>query len=541
MDLAGIGCEAADSCEKRGIGVRCPVGRRWSGAGPSHDGDASAGLDVSRAEKTVHGIAWSIVANLGSRGVGLIGTLLLARYLDPGDYGEVMAASVIASTAQSFSNLGLGQYLLVRQEADNRVLFHVTFYSTVLCAGALVLGLILGPTLGPIFRVTQIMRYLPLLSAVALLDRISSVPERILQRDLRFKLVSLNNAFGDLAYTAVSLALVTRTGGMSIVWGNVARSSLRAAVIFKVNGRAGWLEPVRISRDVTRQIFAFGLRLAPGNWAGFLARRWDNLLTSRYFGPAVMGAYNYAYNLANVPALQVGEQIGDVMFPSFGHLEGQKKRNAFLRSTRLLALLDFPLAVGLGAIAPALVTVVFNSHWHTVGPMLVILSTLSLAYPLGYTAGCYLQAAGRPMLLSYLEIGKALLLFGGIVLLAPLGPLWVCVAVATAYALHALASLWMVQVADEVPFLASLGGLLPPLAACGPLVLGVLAVRFGLRRNDPLGLALEVFGGIVGYVAGAFLFARGPTRDFLQLARRFLRRTPRPGDSMPPTQPEPRT
>jgi lipopolysaccharide exporter len=494
---------------------------------------------VSRAEKTVHGIAWAIVANLGSRGVGLIGTLLLARYLDPADYGEVMAASVVASTAQSFSNLGLGQYLVARPGADNRVLFHVTFYSAILCGGALLIGLALGPTIGPVFRVTQIMRYLPLLSVVALLDRISSVPERILQRDLRFKLVSLNNAFGDLAYTAVSLALVRRTGGMSIVWGNVARSTWRAAVIFKVSGRTGWLEPVPIRRDITRQIFGFGLRLALGNWAGFLARRWDNLLTSRYFGPAVMGAYNYAYNLANVPALQVGEQIGDVLFPSFGHLEGQKRRNAFLRSTRLLALLDFPLAVGLGAIAPTLVIVVFNAQWHTVGPMLVILSSLSLAYPLGYTAGCYLQAAGRPMLLSYLEIGKALLLLGGIVLLAPLGPLWVCVAVANAYCLHALASLWMVQRADGVPFLASLGGLLPPLAACVPLLVGVLAVRFGLHRTDPFGLVLEVLAGIVGYVVGAFLFARHPTRDFLHLARKFLRRSPLPEEDLAPTNREP--
>jgi lipopolysaccharide exporter len=493
---------------------------------------------VSRAQKTVRGIAWAVAANLGARGVGLVGTLLLARYLDPADYGEVMAASVVASTAQSFSNLGLGQYLLVRQDADKRVLFHVTFYSAILCAGALLIGLALGPSIGPIFRVTQIMRYLPLLSVVALLDRISSVPERLLYRDLRFKLVSINNACGDLAYTAVSLALVMRTGGMSIVWGNVARSTLRAVVIFKANGRAGWLEPVPIRRDVTRQIFGFGLRLALGNWAGFISRRWDNMLTSRYFGPAVMGAYNYAYNLANVPALQVGEQIGDVLLPSFGHLAGQNKRNAFLRSTRLLALLDFPLAVGLAAIAPTLVTVVFNDRWVTVGPMLVILSSLSLAYPLGYTAGLYLQAAGKPMLLSYLEIGKALLLFGGIVVLGPLGPLWVCVAVATAYALAALASLWMVQLADDVPFLSSLGGLLPPLAACLPLVGGVFAVRIGLGRHDPLGLALEVLAGIIGYLAGAFLFARPLTRDLLGLARKFLRRDPRPTDESNPGLPE---
>jgi hypothetical protein len=51
-----------------------------------------------------------------------------------------------------------------------------------------------------------------------------------------------------------------------------------------------------------------------------------------------------------------------------------------------------------------------------------------------------------------------------------------------------------------------------------------------LRRNDLLGLVLEVLAGIVGYVAGAFWFARRPTRDFLGLARRFMRRDPQDDD-----------
>ncbi len=97
----------------------------------------------------------------------------------------------------------------------------------------------------------------------------------------------------------------------------------------------------------------------------------------------------------------------------------------------------------------------------------------------------------------------------------------------------------MVQLADQVPFLSSLGGLLPPLAACGPLVLAVLAVRFGLHRHDALGLALEILAGIVGYVAGAFLFARRLTRDFLELARKFLGRGPDPDPESNPTGTEP--
>ena len=74
-----------------------------------------------------------------------------------------------------------------------------------------------------------------------------------------------------------------------------------------------------------------------------------------------MGAYNLAYNVADVPAVQVGEQIGDVLLPSFAKLEPAARKAALVRSTGLLALVTFPLAVGLGAIAQPLVDALLRS------------------------------------------------------------------------------------------------------------------------------------------------------------------------------------
>jgi lipopolysaccharide exporter len=489
---------------------------------------------VSLARKTVSGIAWTLAMNVGSRAIGLVGTLLLARYLDPADYGEVMAASVVAQTAQSFSNVGIGQYLVARPEAGPRVAFHVTFYSFLFSAVALAIALLVGPALGPMFKVTHLMRYLPALALVAFVDRIATVPERLLFRDLRFKLIGIYNAVGDLIYTAVSLALVKKTGGMAIVWGNVARSLFRSTVIIAARGRSEWLEPRPIRREVTREIFSFGLPLTMSSWASFVSRRWDNMVTSHYFGPAVMGAYNYAYNLAAVPATQIGEQIGDVLFPSFAHLGGQRKREAYLRSTRLLALLMFPMSAGLGAVAQTLVGVIFDARWREVGPMLAVLCTVSITYPMGYLSGSYLQVAGRPGLLSYLEVGKTILLFVILVTLGPLGPLWVCVGVSAAFAAHALVSVWLVQVADQVSFWSTIRGLVPPLAACVPLVGAVLGVRALFHHGGIVPLVLEILAGAAGFIAGAYLLARPTAQDFIRLVRRFITRRSAPDETEAP-------
>ena len=480
---------------------------------------------MSLAKKTVVGVAWTIVTNLGSRMVGLVGTLLLARYLDPADYGEVMGASVLATTALSFSNMGLGQFLVARPKAGRHLAFHVSFYSLLICAAMLGITVLFGQDIGPFFQVTHMGTYLPWLALVAMIDRTSSIPERILYRDMRFKLAGINTAIGDLLYTGFSLGTVMHgAGGMSIVWGNLARSIFRCLVILSSVDRRDWFEISPITSEATREVFGFGLPLSLGGFAGFVARRWDNMLTSRYFGPAIMGAYNYAYNLADVPAMQVGESIGDVLLPSFAHLEGQKKRDGLVRSTRLLALIMFPLAVGLGAVSATLVGVFFDQRWANVAPMLTMLSALSLTRPIGYTTNSYLVSANRPMTSSLLECVKLGTLILAIVTFGRLGPLWVCGAVGVAFSLHAILGLVVVHFLDDVSFTRTIGGLLPPLFACVPLVAAVLGVRALFGHPTVIGLLLEVVAGGIGYVIGALVIARSTSRDFLNLVQSVLRR-----------------
>ena len=141
--------------------------------------------------------------------------------------------------------------------------------------------------------------------------------------------------------------------------GNVARSAVRGLAFVGGVARRDWLEPSPFTRHETRKLLEFGTPMALGAAASFAARRWDNLLVAHFFGPGPTGAYNLAYNLADVPAIQVGEQIGDVLLPSFARLDPSRRPSAFLRAMALLGLVVFPLAVGLGAIAPSLVAVLF--------------------------------------------------------------------------------------------------------------------------------------------------------------------------------------
>ena len=469
---------------------------------------------------TVRGALWTISAGIGSRAIGLAGTLVVTRFVAPADYGEVTVAAVVVMTANQMSTLGFGQFLIARPDAPRSVAFHATAFHVGFGVVAAALVLTLGGHFGPALDAPRMMRFLPGLVLSGLLDRIAYVPERVLVRDLRFRAVSGARTAGDLAHSIVCVWLAAiGWGGAAIVMGNVARSLLRTACFVFAAKVRDWLEPCRLTLRATRELFAFGVPMSLGALCAFASRRWDNLLVSHFFGPGPTGMYNLAYNLADVPAIQVGEQIGDVLLPSFARMDAARRPDALVRSMELLALVVFPLAVGLGAVAPTLVAAVFDARWRPLAPMLVLLSALSVTRPVGWTVEAYLQARQRPRLILALEAFKVVTLVLFIVTLGRFSPLWTCGAVGVAFAAHAVASLWVVRRIDGVPLRRSLGSLWPALAACTPMVAAVLGARHALLLagvEKPVALlAFEILAGTIGYGLAALVFARDTAQDLV--------------------------
>ena len=141
---------------------------------------------------------------MGSRAVGLVGTLVITRFVAPAEYGGVTVAAVLAMTANQLSSLGLGQYLVARPDAPRSVAFHVTSLHVSFGVVALAVLSLCGGWLGALFDAPGMAGYLPGLVLAALLDRVAFVPERMLVRNLRFRRLSLARM------PSVSLAVLPR-------------------------------------------------------------------------------------------------------------------------------------------------------------------------------------------------------------------------------------------------------------------------------------------------------------------------------------------
>jgi PST family polysaccharide transporter len=374
------------------------------------------------------------------------------------------------------------------------------------------------------------VRYLPGIMASVVIIGVAEIPERILMRDMRFRLYGGSVAFGEVVYAATSVALAAMGfGGMAIVIANVTRSSARFIVSLIAVPRSDWLTPATIERQHLKRILGFGTPLLAANVSGHISSRWDNLIVSAMFGPAAMGAYNQAYNLANIPSETLGETAADVLLPSFAQVPVKQRRYAFVEAISLLGLIIFPLALGLGVVARPLVATLFSAKWQGVAPLLALLSFMSVFFPIANACQVFFKAEGRTPLVMKLQITQAILMLGCVWSLGHLGLTWAAAAAGLSSGVTTLAALFAIgKVSDsDLSLRSSLAALARPLVATAAMAAASLGVEHALvsiGARPVVQLALAILVGIAVYVPAAFLLAPEASRKLMVRLSSGLRR-----------------
>src|SRR6266566_2103818 len=128
--------------------------------------NAIDGADTSTASvmgQIARGSGWTIAARWSVRGIGLISTIILARLLDPADFGVVAMAMVVVGFISVFSQAG--QNSAVIRHANPTAEHFDTAWTMSVCGGVIVAVVLfaIAPLAGSYYhepRVVPVIRFL---------------------------------------------------------------------------------------------------------------------------------------------------------------------------------------------------------------------------------------------------------------------------------------------------------------------------------------------------------------------------------------------
>ena len=479
------------------------------------------------SSRAASGAAWNVGLGVVVRVAGLLGTLALTHFIAPAQYGAVSVAAVCVVTVTRLLNLGLSAFVIANATAP-ALTFQAFLLQVTASAAACGVTVVFREGIASAVGVPEAARYFPGLALAGLVLQASQVPSATLVRSLRFRIVATSKALGELAFTATSVGLAPLLGATAIVAGNIARSTLVSGLLLVRSDAKEWFEPNRPQARTLGRFLTFGLPLTGVIVTDAAASQWDNLLVGRLFGPAAVGQYALAYNLAITPASAIAEPISDVLFPSFARIAPDRRKDALLRAVALLALVSFPVAFGLAAIAARLIGAILDPQWAPVGPMMALLTGVSLMRPMGWVVDAYFQAQNRTHVILGLSVFRAVAVLGSIATLGAKGPAWACVAASLAFVTHGLLSVVTLAAVEGIPVASTVGTAGRPLLAAA-LMAAIVFLLDGLipPTRGHLGLLLlvaEIALGGAAYATLCSLLARDTAGDLVRLARDVVSR-----------------
>jgi len=483
--------------------------------------------------RTVKAIGWSAVSRLGGQLVSLLVVVVLARLLGPRDFGLIAMIAVFANFAQMYADLGFGAALIQRKEVAEAHLSSVFWVNVVVGLTLVLLFATIAPAIADFFDEPRLVR---LTRAIALNFGIVSlvvVQKTLLRKHLAFRKLAIAE-IGGVTVGGV-LAVAAALAGLG-VWALVVKAlavSLSIMVLTWIQSpwRPRWI----FDWGAVRELTGFSLNFLGTNTLSYWTRNVDNLLIGRVLSAAALGVYSQAYQIFLLPLNNVSNVFGNVLFPSLALIQEDRRRVArvYLRVTRTISLVTFPMMIGLFVVADDFVYVVFGEAWAGMIPLLRVFSLVGITGSIRTITGNLYASQGRVDLQFrvslVLQALKISLLVAGVLIGRDV--FWVAVSLAVANWINHFPTFYFAGRLVGLRFRDEVRAVTPVFVAAvvmGAIVFGAERLAPALPR--PLTLAGLVLVGLLSYGAILILFKPRAYLDVLEIAR-DQRRAPRDENS----------
>ena len=338
---------------------------------------------------------WVFGASLFSRSISFLSTLILARLLTPESFGVIGYGFLIVSAIGLIREMGFNSALIFQkeriEEAASTALVFIFLWSTLLY----IFVVIFAPFVAIFFREPRLVSLLRVLTISLILNSLANVPLTLLEKDIRFARRVVPEVVNLTVY-GILTALFAYLGFnyWSFVIGILCADICQLIVAFI-------LRPIRIrlKPDIAllKQMFVFGKNIMGLGILNFGIRNVDDFFVGRMLGTVPLGVYNFAYRIANIPATNITNVLGKILYPGFSKIADDLDalKSGFLKSMKYVSFITIPLTFYIVLIIPDVIQLFFP-HWKDAIVPIQLIAYFGGIRSLGSGTGSVFLAKGKP-------------------------------------------------------------------------------------------------------------------------------------------------
>lgn len=351
---------------------------------------------------------WDFVGRLINYFVTFAVGIVLTRLLSPEEFGIFGIVMAIVLFSNVFSDFGFRIALIQAKEINQTQLSTVFFINLVVSFCIFVFITISSTSIGEFYGNEDLAKPIVVMSTLFIINALTLIPSTLLNREMRFKPVSIVNTIASIISGSIGISLAY--SGLKI-WALIMQSLITSILLLiGVSIIAKWKPSLTFDLNSVKPLWkmsstAFSLTILDNFYT-----RLDVFIVGKLFNFVTLGFYNRAQSVDGlVRNFSVGTLMS-VVLPFFSKMQDDKERLRiyYERSINLVLFIALFLSGFLFLSSLDIVIILFTEKWAPVASYFRIIAITSFAYPVSAIMVNIIVARGNSKEFIKLEILKKL-------------------------------------------------------------------------------------------------------------------------------------
>jgi O-antigen/teichoic acid export membrane protein len=302
-----------------------------------------------------------------------ISTVVLARLLNPADFGIVAMVTAVTGLGQAFADMGLSEATIQRKDLSHDQVNALFWVNVGIGLGLTLITASLAPVFVWFYKEPRLLDITFVVSLTFLIGGLRVQHDALLKRQMRFLSIAIRDVSSCALAVPIAIAMAWRGYGY---WALVALPLILNLSIMVLSWlMVGWRPGFPRRGAHVGSMIAFGGNVAASYLIVNVNRSADNVLIGWYWGADLLGLYSRAYNLLMLPVRQLSGPAGAVAVPAFSRIQSDPERFAryYLRAINLILWISAPIFGFLFVAAEPVIALVLGHKWLGAAPVFQIL------------------------------------------------------------------------------------------------------------------------------------------------------------------------
>jgi O-antigen/teichoic acid export membrane protein len=475
-------------------------------------------------EKTIRGGLARLCAQGADFTMRLVSLMVLARLLNPKDFGLVGMVTAFTGVLILFRDFGLSVAAVQRRVITEEQISTLFWVNIAVGFGLALLAAGMAPIIAVFYHEPRLVKVTIALACSFIFNAAGIQHSALLQREMRFTALAVISTISLVVSTAIAI------GGAMAGFGYWALVAMALTTPI-VNTLGFWLTtkwvPGRPHRGIgLRSMMRFGGTITLNGLVVYIASNFEKVLLGRFWGADALGIYGRAYQLINIPTANLNSAAGEVAFSALSRLQDDPPRlkSYFLKGYSLVLAMTMPMTVACALFADDMIFVFLGPKWKSAAAIFRLLAPTILVFAIANPLSWLIMSLGLVRRGLKMSLVIAPLLILSYLIGLRWGPKGVAIAYSTtmilwvfpliAWAVHGtVISFWDVLRTASKPAVSSI-------VAAG--LAFAVRVFYGQSLNPIPRFALEITV-LMSTFMGMLLFATGQRTLYLDLLRGLIR------------------